>query len=161
VQHAYAASFDLDLAPAAGTGARFDSDGFDPAGSVADPANRAGNFRDEDHAYSVAQGSGPGQWLLAADCGYTIPDDLFQPHPKPGQTGDCAGLRFAALCNIGAQIVPGSVSEVSAVLPGAPPVLPSHPDPLQAAGASGVAAARGLRLVAGPLSGFWTPGDSR
>lgn len=161
VQHAYAASFDLDLAPKATAGARFDADGFDPANTVSNPANRAGNFRDEDHNYSVAQGSAAGQWLLAADCGYSVPDDVFNPHPKPGQTGDCAAPRFAALCNIGAQIMPAVLSEVYPVTPGAPPIAPSDPDPLQAAGATGIAAGRGLRLVAGPLSGFWIQGGSR
>jgi len=161
VQQAFAASFDLDLAPAAAPGTRFDADGFDPAGSIVNPANRAGNFRDEDYNYSVVQGSGPGQWLLAADCGYAVPDDVFNPSPKPGQTGDCAGPRFAALCNIGAQIVPDTAAEVYPVTPGAPPIAPSNPDPLLTAGATGVAAGRGLRLIAGPLSGFWTEGVSR
>ena len=161
VQQAFTASFDLDLAPAAAPGTRFDADGFDPAGSVANPANRAGNFRDEDYNYSVAQGSGPGQWLLAADCGYAVPDDIFNPSPKPGQTGDCAGPRFAALCNLGAQIVQDAADEVYPVTVGAPPIAPSDPDPLAAAGANGVAAGRGLRLIAGPLSGFWTQGPSR
>ena len=161
VQHAFTAAFDLDLAPAAAPGTRFDGDGFDPSGSVANPANRAGNFRDEDYNYAVAQGSGPGQWLLAADCGYAVPDDVFNPSPKPGQTGDCAGPRFAALCNLGAQIVPDAADEVYPVTPGAPPIAPSDPDPLSAAGANGVAAGRGLRLIAGPLSGFWTQGASR
>jgi subtilisin-like proprotein convertase family protein len=161
VQHAYAASFDLDLAPAADPGTRFDADGFDPTGAVSNPANRSGNFRDEDHDYSVDQGGGAGQWLLAAGCGYAVPDDAFNPHPRPGQTGDCEGPRLAALCNIGAQIVPAPVAEVYPVTPGAPPILPSDPDPLRAAGADGVAAGRGLRLVAGPLSAFWTQGTSR
>jgi subtilisin-like proprotein convertase family protein len=161
VQAAYTASFDIDLAPAAVPGKRFDSDGFDPSGTVANSANRAGNFRDEDYNYTVAQGTGPGQWLLAGDCGYAVPDDIFNPSPKPGQTGDCAGPRYAALCNIGAQIVPASVAEVYPVTPGAPPIAPSDPDPLAAAGAGGVAAGRGLRLIAGPLSGFWTQGASR
>ena len=161
VQAAYTASFDMDLAPAAAPGKRFDSDGFDPLGTVVNPANRTGNFRDEDYNYTVAQGTGPGQWLLAADCGYAVPDDIFNASPKPGQTGDCAGPRFAALCNIGAPIVPDAAAEVYPVTPGAPPIAPSDPDPLSAAGASGVAAGRGLRLIAGPLSGFWNQGASR
>ncbi len=161
VQAAYTASFDIDLSPSAGPGKRFDSDGFDPLGTIINPANRSGNFRDEDYNYTVAQGTGPGQWLLAADCGYAVPDDVFNPSPKPGQTGDCAGPRFAALCNIGAQIVPDTADEVYPVTPGAPPIAPSDPDPLSAAGASGVAAGRGLRLIAGPLSAFWNQGASR
>ena len=68
--------------------------------------------------------------------------------------------RFLAV-HIGAQIVPDTAAEVYPVTPGAPPIAPANPDPLLTAGATGVAAGRGLRLIAGPLSGFWTEGVSR
>jgi hypothetical protein len=161
VQQTYAASFDIDLAPATRVGARFDSDGFDPQHTISNPANRDGNFRDEDYTYAVQQGTDPGEWSLAAQCGDVLASDLFRGYPQIGQTGDCAGPRYEALCNIGPVIIPATVAEVYPVTPGAPPIFPSNPDPLAAGFASGIGAGGRLRLITGPLAGYWNNGGSR
>ena len=155
VQQAYCASFDIDLAPKTTVGGSFFTDNFDPLATINLAANRAGNFRDEDYNYQVADGIGPGQWSMAAICGYAVADTVYHPHPRPGQTGDCALPRFQMLCNIGPTILPSTASEVYAVMPGDPPVFPSAPDPLEATGANGLATSRQLRMITGPLAAFW------
>ncbi|MBI1841567.1 MAG: proprotein convertase P-domain-containing protein [Verrucomicrobia bacterium] len=161
VQHAYCASFDIDLAPkVSGPGKRFDSDGFDPLNTIVNPANRLGNFRDEDYNYQAPLGNELGQWSLAADCGFAVADDTWSPHPRPGQAGDCALPRFQMLCNLGGSgmfIMPSTVAEVYPVAPGSPPVFASEPDPTQATGADGLARSRQIHLITGPLASFWKP----
>ena len=153
VQHTYCASFDIDLAPKATPGASFYSDGFDPLNTLVNPANREGNFRDEDYNYQVGNGTGPGQWSSAADCGYAVADDIFNPHPRLGQTGDCAAPRFMMLCNIGPLILPTTADEVYAITPA--PIYGSTPDPLATSDASGLSGNRALKLITGPLATFW------
>ena len=159
VQHAYCASFDIDLAPkVSGAGTRFDSDGFDPQNTLVNSANRIGGFRDEDFNYQVASGDDLGQWSLAAECGYAIADDFWSPHPRAGQSGDCALPRFQMLCNLGGPamfIMPATPSEVYPVTPGNPPVFASDPDPTQATDADGLARSRQTYLITGPLARFW------
>lgn len=133
VQHADAASFDIDRAPyTTETDRAFDSDGF----AVGLPTRNAADFRDgfkgEDFNYHIS----PERWTQAAECGYAIEDDFHQLHPKAGQTGACAAPRVRVLCNLG------------------PPILPM-PDTELTEGQDGIAKARDLRLITGPLAPYW------
>ena len=168
VQHAYAASFDLDLGPANLPGTSFYSDNFDPAGlftgANGQSANRADNFKDEDYNYRVAQGDRPGEWLLSAECGYGIDDDIRHPHPRLGASGECKELpRYRMVCNLGPQILPTTPAEVFAVPEsGSPPQLPPPQSGFGTGfGASGVAVNRSLRLVTGPLAALAVHGGAQ
>lgn len=133
VQHADCASFDIDRAPyTTPANRRFDADGFTNGMPSLNPADFANGFKAEDFNYQV----GVDQWENAAECGYVVDDDFFNPHPKPGQTGDCAQARYRIQCNVGPMIIP-------------------MPDPELIEGEDGIAKARDLRLVTGPLSAFW------
>jgi hypothetical protein len=166
VQHAYAASLDLDLAPTNVVGASFDADGFDKPGQYAPPINREGNFRVEDHNYGVPAGTDrfKGQWSLANECDYPPRDiseaNIRDSYPKQGATGDCAGPRFVMLCNIGSQILPQPNSEVVSLSANSPPYqfVIANPDPLLAVGRGSIAQSRDLKLVTGPLAQFWRTG---
>lgn len=160
VQLAYSASFDLNLAPSIAVGARFDSDGFDPHGTVSDPANWLGNFRGIKYAYAVEDGQGPGAWSNSAQCGDVIPLDNYRGYPHLGSTGPCAAPKFSMTCNIGAVILPSTADQVYAIDPAQGPIYPDSPDPLSAVSASGIGKSGSLRLVGGPLAGFWIGGNN-
>lgn len=169
VQHAYATTVDLDLAPTGAVGASFDSDGFDPGGQYAAPANQAGNFRTEDYNYGVPSSTNrfAGEWSLAADCDYlprTVNEDnIRDPHSKPGASGDCANPRYIMLCSLGPQVLPLPNSEVIPLSTTTPPYqfLPSVPDPLTDPSRRGIAQSRDYRLITGPLAEYWTPGGAQ
>ena len=160
VQICYAAGFDLDLAPQTAVGQRFDSDGFDPMNTIVDPANITGNFRGINYAYSVPDGTDPGSWSLSSQCGAVIPSDTYRGYPRAGATGDCAGPRFAMTCNIGPMILPATADEVYTIDAGRGPIFPSSPDPLASPSAGGIAGNEDLRLITGPLAGFWKEGNN-
>lgn len=169
VQHAYAASFDLDLAPHAQPETSFFDDHFDPnnefTGANGHSANRQKGFKDEDHNYQVAQGDQLGQWSLAGECGYAVDDDFFHPHPKRGATGECKELpRYRIACNIGPQLLPNTPAEVFAVPEiGPPDPTPRPPQPGFGTGfgASGLAQNRSFRLVTGPLAALYVRGGTQ
>ena len=160
VQLAYAASFDLNLAPSIATGVRFDADQFDPSNTLSDPANWLGNFRGIKYAYAVPDGQGPGAWSNSAQCGDVIPLDTYRGYPHLGATGPCAAPKFSMTCNIGAVILPSTTDQVYAIDPGQGPIYPDSPDPLSAVSASGIGKSGSLRLVGGPLAGFWIGGNN-
>lgn len=143
IQQTYAASFDIDLAPATTASNRmFNSDLFDPTGVYsADPSNRSEEgFLDEDFNYNIgdpdawpqapttAYPDAPLIWNLgaqnfAAASGYNEHDLTFHPHPKTPSNGGVPTSHFRIACNLGTQIV-----NVAAVI--APPTLiplPSNP----------------------------------
>lgn len=133
VQHADCASFDIDRAPFTTPGNRnFDSDGFTNDMPSLNPADYSNGFKGEDYNYQVTLA----QWSSAGDCAYVMDDDIYNPHPKPGFTGDCVLTRYRMVCNIGPQIMP-------------------MPDPQLLPGQDGIAKVRDLRLITGPLAADW------
>ncbi len=154
LQHADCASFDIDRAPFTTPANRdFHQDGFTNGMPSINPADYANGFKGEDNNYQVTTD----QWSLAADCAYVFDDDLFNPHPKPGFTGDCNLTRYRMVCNIGPQVLAPPNAEVLAVpMSGpSPTFLPASPDPLLAVEKDQIAKARGLRLITGPLAADW------
>lgn len=164
IQHTYAASFDLDLAPFTLPANRaYALDGFDPGGAgsfTADPRNRSGNFKDEDHNYALDSAI----WIetrdlagnkiypdgkvwkdpvsgedLAELASYAQDDQTFHPHPKVPNNAGIKTTHYRMACNIGAAIQP------------APPSvdLPSY--------GSGIARNREFQLVTGPLAVYAAP----
>jgi len=177
VQHAYSASFDIDLAPSIATNAsgigQFFSDGFDSTGVLRqNQDNLANNFRLEDYKYVVEQGDLPSQWTSAGECGVALDDGQFDSFPKQGSSpsSDCAQPRYLVACNLGPQIIMPSDAEVyplgaadashpSGIFANLP--LVPGPDPLLSPGRDGVARSRELQLVVGPLAEYWNTGGPR
>ncbi len=160
VQLAYSASFDLNLAPSVGVGVRFDADGFDPQGTVSDPANWLGNFRGIKYAYAVQDGQAPGDWADSAQCGDVIPLDTYRGYPHLGATGPCAAPKYAITCNVGPVLLPSTAADVYTVDPTRGPIFANDPDPLSTSVATGIGKSGSLRLISGPLAGFWNGGNN-
>ncbi len=169
-QFADCASFDIDRAPYTTTASRaFDTDGFSDNGTlrngnqtaVISASEKTGLFHEEDSNYFLD----PNLWKPLPDlanCGYAISDDKWDPPVKAGETSPaCAGLRVRMLCNIGAYILPPPNDEVYDVRSLTDPIVTDDPDPLLAIGREGIASARNLRLVTGPLAWTWKLSNER
>lgn len=170
LQFADCASFDIDRAPYTTPANRaFDADGFSDNGTLRNgnqtaviPASeKTGLFHEEDSNYFLD----PDLWKPlpdVANCGYAISDDKWDPSLKAGETSPaCAGLRVRMLCNIGAYILPPPNDEVYDVRSLTDPIVTDDPDPLLAIGREGIASARNLRLVTGPLAWTWKLSNER
>lgn len=173
IQHAYSASFDLDLAPKVNPiTALFDSDTFDNPPFLGgerrltdDLASRLAGARLEDFNYTVSEPD----WPLGYKFGFDRPDAYFhgpgetprtyyvdpslfdgRPEPTEAEVAQLASLRrFVMTCNVGPNLLTG---------------LP-HPDNVVAVGQelpadapeSTVVASNGgnVRMITGPLAVFW------
>jgi subtilisin-like proprotein convertase family protein len=166
IQHADCASFDIDRAPHTTAENRdFFADGFSTSGQISAGASivtipideTSNGFKEEDSNYFLDPLAWTTNlWLYAGDCGYAVDDSIFTPHPKPNiNPTQCNGLRFRMLCNIGPQIVPPPNDEVYAITPNMAPLPPPAPDPLFEQGREGIATARDLCMIVGPLAWSW------
>jgi hypothetical protein len=63
-------------------------------------------------------------------------------------------------CNIGSMVLPAAADEVYTIDVGRGPIFPGSPDPLAAPSAGGIAGNEDLRLITGPLAGFWKEGNN-
>jgi hypothetical protein len=158
IQHVDCASFDIDRAPYTTVGNRaFNADGFTNGMPSLNAADFVGTFKGEDSNYQVDPGTGNGQWDQAAQCGYFIDDDNYDPHPKV-PLGDCALPHFRMVCNVGPVVLPVSAD---LVLPAGTPLLGNAADPPDDGLADGIAKNRQLKLVTGPLAWSWQEGGGR
>ncbi len=168
LQHAYAANFDLDLAPKTTLGANFSADNFGTfaastfaSHSSNDALNDSLNFgyQQEDHNYSLWTGAWISSQILNLDQGqnrgYTEEDAILHPPNRPGAIDDgVVYAQFRMTCNIGATICPAAGVGSQAVQTTAVHANPATRPPL-VEGTSGFARNLYNILLTGPLAQDW------